>query len=52
MEQAEVFATLRSIVRNELLECREAIGRDDKRRALTELDDALRKLQQLINAMV
>ena len=52
MEQSEVFAALRGIVRSELLECQEAIQRDDKLRALTELNEALRKIRQLIDKMI
>ena len=52
MEPADVFAALKGLVRRELVQCKDAIRRDDKRRALTELDDAIRKIQQIIDGMV
>jgi hypothetical protein len=47
MENSEIAAELRRIIRGELDDCERALKADDATRALRELDDAVTKLRRL-----
>jgi hypothetical protein len=50
MEKNEISYAIRRLLRRELDDCERAIKNDDKRRALSELEDAMKKLKRLAAA--
>jgi hypothetical protein len=44
-------AEIRRVIRNELDDCERAIKNEDEKRALDELDDAIRKLKRIANQL-
>jgi hypothetical protein len=42
-----IAAEIRRVIRNELDDCERAIKNNDEKRALDELDDAVRKLKRI-----
>jgi hypothetical protein len=48
---ASLAAEIRRVIRNELDDCERAIKSDDDKRALNELDDAIRKLKRIANQL-
>ena len=46
-----ISAEIRRIIRNELDDCERAIKNEDEKRALDELDDAIRKLKRIANQL-
>ncbi|MBX5179922.1 hypothetical protein HJB77_27260 [Rhizobium lentis] len=51
MDKAEIKETLRQVLRRELGDCESALRDKDVDRALSELDDATRKLKRLMNSI-
>lgn len=51
MEKSVAADLIRRLLRNELDDCERAIKHDDKRRALSELDDAMTKLKRLASSL-
>jgi hypothetical protein len=50
MEENEISYAIRRLLRRQLDYCERAIKNDDKRRALSELEDAMKKLKRLAAA--
>ncbi len=51
MEASEVAYAIRRIIRNELDDCERAIDANNLSKAKSELDDAVRKLKRIANAL-
>ena len=47
MSVSNIVSVIEGVIRNELDDCERAIKRNDSRRALSELDDAIRKLKRI-----
>lgn len=51
MTPAEAVAEIRRVLRRELDDCERAIRDEDPERALSELDDAVRRLKRIANSL-
>ncbi|GGD42554.1 hypothetical protein [Aureimonas glaciei] len=51
MSNEEAAMMIQRIIRNELDDCERAIKNDDPQKALSELDDAVRKLKRVVASL-
>ncbi len=51
MTGEKIAYEIKRIIHNQLEDCERAIKNEDSRRALSEIDDAMRKLKRLANSI-
>lgn len=51
MDKDEIAYAIRRVINGELDDAERAIKKNDSRRALNEIDDAITKLKRLINSL-